>query len=76
MSTRNSAAGGGSGDIELNFGWMGAAAIGWGFGNGIRAEIEGNYRVEGQTITMEITDKPFVVPASVIEGQVRKFLSS
>ncbi len=42
--SRNSAAGGGSGDIELNFGWMGAAAIGWGFGNGIRAEIEGNYR--------------------------------
>lgn len=39
-------------------------------------KVKGNYRVQGQTITMEITDKPFVVPASVIEGQVRKFLSS
>ena len=39
-------------------------------------KVKGNYRVDGQTITMEITDKPFVVPASVIEGQVRKFLSS
>ena len=38
-------------------------------------KVKGNYRVEGQTITMEITDKPFIVPASVIEGQVRKFLA-
>jgi len=38
-------------------------------------KVKGNYRVDGQTITIEITDKPFVVPASVIEAQVRKFLS-
>lgn len=37
-------------------------------------KVKGNYRVSGQTITIEITDKPFVVPASVIEAQVRKFL--
>ncbi|MCR0981370.1 OmpA family protein [Roseomonas populi] len=31
---------------ELNWenGWVGAASIGWGFGNGIRAEVEGFYR--------------------------------
>ena len=38
-------------------------------------KVKGNYRVEGQTITMEITDKPFIVPASTIEAQVRKFLA-
>jgi outer membrane protein OmpA-like peptidoglycan-associated protein len=25
-------------------GWVGVGSIGWGFGNGLRAEIEGNYR--------------------------------
>jgi len=25
-------------------GWLGLGAIGWGFGNGFRAEVEGNYR--------------------------------
>ncbi|HTW26130.1 MAG TPA: OmpA family protein [Acetobacteraceae bacterium] len=32
---------------QLNFGgdgWLGLASIGWGFGNGVRAEVEGNYR--------------------------------
>ena len=38
-------------------------------------KVKGNYRVEGQTITMEITDNPFIVPASTIEAQVRKFLA-
>jgi hypothetical protein len=38
-------------------------------------KVKGTYRVEGQTITIDITDKPFIVPASTIEAQVRKFLS-
>jgi outer membrane protein OmpA-like peptidoglycan-associated protein len=25
-------------------GWVGAASVGWGFGNGVRVELEGNYR--------------------------------
>lgn len=37
-------------------------------------KVKGTYRVVRQTITMDITDKPFVVPASAIEAQVRKFL--
>ena len=39
-------------------------------------KVKGNYRVAGQIISFEITDKPFVVPASVIEAQVRKFILS
>lgn len=42
--TFSQAAGGGSGQVSLNNGFVGLGAIGWGFGNGIRAEIEGNYR--------------------------------
>lgn len=37
-------------------------------------KVKGTYRVEGQTLTIEVTDKPFIVPASAIEAQVRKFL--
>lgn len=33
------------------------------FGN----EIKGNYRVSGQSLNIEITDKPFFVPCSMIE---------
>jgi hypothetical protein len=34
------------------------------FGN----KIIGNYTVSGQTLNVQITDKPFMVPCSVIEG--------
>ena len=34
------------------------------FGN----KIEGNYRVNGQSLAIKITDKPFMVPCSAIEG--------
>ncbi|MBL9028834.1 MAG: hypothetical protein JNL21_41960 [Myxococcales bacterium] len=37
-------------------------------------EVKGTYRVNGQTIAIEIIEKPFVVPASLIESQVRRFL--
>ncbi|MFL1462261.1 OmpA family protein [Roseococcus sp. DSY-14] len=33
-----------NGKVETNWGYVGVGSIGWGFGNGIRAEIEGNYR--------------------------------
>jgi hypothetical protein len=38
-------------------------------------KVKGSYSVEGQTITINITDKPFIVPWSMIEAQIRKFLS-
>jgi outer membrane protein OmpA-like peptidoglycan-associated protein len=31
-------------DIRFDLGWGGALSLGWGFGNGLRAEIEGSYR--------------------------------
>jgi outer membrane protein OmpA-like peptidoglycan-associated protein len=33
-----------SGDASFNTGWVGVLSLGYGFGNGVRAEIEGNYR--------------------------------
>jgi opacity protein-like surface antigen len=31
-------------EVQTRVGGVGVGSIGWGFGNGIRAEIEGNYR--------------------------------
>src|SRR5580692_6442321 len=33
-----------SGDLKRSVGFAGVVSVGWGFGNGLRAEIEGNYR--------------------------------
>ncbi len=30
--------------VEFNWGYVGVLSLGWGFGNGLRAEIEGSYR--------------------------------
>ncbi|MEY4794159.1 MAG: hypothetical protein RL724_1095, partial [Pseudomonadota bacterium] len=30
--------------IDFSWGYVGVLSLGWGFGNGLRAEIEGNYR--------------------------------
>ena len=32
------------GNAEFNYGYVGVLSLGWGFGNGVRAEIEGSYR--------------------------------
>jgi outer membrane protein OmpA-like peptidoglycan-associated protein len=32
------------GKMNFDLGWVGVASIGWGFGNGVRAEVEGNFR--------------------------------
>lgn len=41
------------------------------FGN----NIVGNYTVNGQTLQINITDKPFMVPCSVIEGFLKNQLT-
>lgn len=41
------------------------------FGN----TIKGNYSVTGQTLLLEITDKPFFVPCSTIESFLVKQIS-
>lgn len=33
-----------SGTATFDIGWVGVLSLGWGFGNGLRAEIEANYR--------------------------------
>jgi OmpA-OmpF porin, OOP family len=33
-----------AGKVNFNLGWTGVVSLGWGFGNGLRAEVEGNYR--------------------------------
>lgn len=37
--------------------------------------VKGAYTITGQSFTIDITDKPFIVPGSAIEAQVRKFLT-
>ena len=32
------------GEVSYEWGYVGVLSLGWGFGNGLRAEIEGNYR--------------------------------
>jgi OOP family OmpA-OmpF porin len=36
-----------NGNLETNVGAVGVLSLGWGFGNGLRAEIEGDYRYNG-----------------------------
>jgi hypothetical protein len=36
--------------------------------------VKGVYTITGQSFAVDITDKPFVVPGSAIESQVRKFI--
>ncbi|NBS44970.1 MAG: hypothetical protein EBT34_14800, partial [Acetobacteraceae bacterium] len=38
------ALGGGNWSTDFAWGYVGVLSLGWGFGNGLRAEIEGNYR--------------------------------
>ncbi|MBS0560664.1 MAG: OmpA family protein [Proteobacteria bacterium] len=35
---------GSGGQLQFQGGFVGKASVGWGFGNGLRAELEGNYR--------------------------------
>ena len=37
-------------------------------------DIAGNYGINGDIIDVNITDKPFLVPCSKIESEIRKFL--
>jgi len=33
-----------TGEVEYDLGWVGVVSLGYGFGNGVRLEVEGNYR--------------------------------
>ena len=43
--------GGGNASMTTDGGFVGLGSIGWGFGNGLRAELEGNYRGLHQRLT-------------------------
>jgi outer membrane protein OmpA-like peptidoglycan-associated protein len=55
------------GDISFEWGWVGVASLGWGFGNGLRAEIEGNYR------TNDVDDISFGAGTSNASGSARTY---
>ncbi len=38
--------------------------------------LHGNYNISGQTVTITVTQKPFLLPCSTIEANVRKFLAA
>ena len=38
-------------------------------------KVKGVYTIKGQSFAVDITDKPFILPGSAIESQVRKFLA-
>jgi len=62
------AGGGGSAQLKSNIGPVGVVSLGWGFGNGFRAEVEGNY----------MTNKfngisGFGVPGAAAGGSEQKF---
>ena len=39
-------------------------------------EVKGTYRVAGSRVSVTITDKPFVVPKSVVESKVKGFFGA
>ncbi len=53
--------------IQGNSGWAGLGSIGWGFGNGVRLEAEGNYRA---TQNRKITGTYFPTTAG---GQIQTY---
>lgn len=38
-------------------------------------KVEGNYTVSGQTITLTVTEKPMIVPCSMIEAKLKEYLA-
>jgi len=53
----------GGGSIQFNAGFVGLGSIGYGFGNGLRLEVEGNYRVNTAD-----TLRGYAIPAGLSAG--------
>ena len=57
--------------IKTNTGWVALGSVGWGFGNGLRVELEGNYR------TNEARGAAIAVPGvSTVGGTTTRVTSS
>ncbi len=67
----NTAFGAGSRDIAYEWGIAGAASIGWGFGNGIRAEVEGIFR--NNEVAGFANPSPGATPNRSASGTVRQY---
>lgn len=39
-------------------------------------DVKGRYQVAGKTVTIEITDKPFIVPKTLVESKVKEFFGA
>lgn len=39
-------------------------------------DVKGRYQVAGKTVTIEITDKPFIVPKTLVETKVKEFFGA
>ena len=56
-------------EVQSKVGGVGVGAIGWGFGNGIRAEIEGSYR-ENEIDKLTVAGVP---PVTARSGYIRSY---
>jgi opacity protein-like surface antigen len=59
--------------VETNIGGLGLVDIGCGFGNGLRAEIEGSYRSNGISGISTLRQNGNLLPLSNATGSVRTF---
>lgn len=56
--------------IDTDAGPIGLAAVGWGFGNGLRAELEGSYRSNSVGSVSTLRNNGQTVPLSNVDGHV------
>jgi OmpA-OmpF porin, OOP family len=59
--------------IYTNTGPVGLAALGWGFGNGLRVEVEGSDRSNGISGIFTLRDNGLFRPLSNVNGSVRTY---
>ena len=60
--------GGTNSSADFHWGWAGVLSLGWGFGNGLRAEIEGSYRQN------EVSDISFAgIPGLTEKGNAKSW---
>ena len=56
--------------------FAGDAAAGSFAGQTPVGEVKGTYRVAGKTVSVTVTDKPFVLPKAVVEAKVKGFFGA
>jgi opacity protein-like surface antigen len=61
-----------NGSAEFNLGWAGVISLGYGFGNGVRAELEGSYR-ENEVDDITGFANQFRVPGRRVDGTARSY---